>query len=184
MLNCATSSTIGTRSKPIDSRWAASGSRRWTPPLRSSTRNSRNARGIRVRSNSARAVVISTWISPRVRRSSVSTRSPAISMCGSASPNPSRGGYRAIGVSSTSVPRSASQRSASVTLSVATTKKRVVRRRANAARTEASADPGNPPIVRRSPGAGMVLYRRTNAGRRSIASSKGASAMPSRSSRR
>ena len=49
-------------------------------------------RGMRVFSRSARGVVSSTRSSPRVRRSSVSTRSPATSMCGSASPNPSRAG--------------------------------------------------------------------------------------------
>ena len=40
----------------------------------------------------AREVVSRMRNSPRVRRSSVSTRSPATSRCGSASPNPSRGG--------------------------------------------------------------------------------------------
>ena len=47
---------------------------------------------MRVRSISARAEVTNNRTSPRIVRSSVSTRSPANSKSGSASPNPSRGG--------------------------------------------------------------------------------------------
>ena len=113
---------------------------------------------------------------PRPTRSSVSTRSPATSACGSASPNPSRGGYNATAVSATSDCRSASSRSASGSPCVTTARNRPGSRRASAATITAADDPGSPTTVRRSPGAGIVLSSRVNAGSRSIASSKRGSA--------
>ena len=64
------------------------------------------------------------------------------------------------------------RRSACGTPSAATTRKRVGRRRARAATSVASAEPGRPVARSVAPGAGRVLSRRANAGRRSIASSR------------
>ncbi len=154
-LNCATSSTIGTRSNPTASRCRRDLGAPESP-ARSSSLARCTAPGRRVRSRTARAVVRRIRTPPRATRSSVSTRSPATSACGSASPKPSRGGYSATVASAASDCRSASQRSASGTPCATTTRNRPGSRRESAATSTAADDPGSPATVRRSPGPGSV----------------------------
>jgi hypothetical protein len=101
-LNCATSVTVATRVYPIASSCFTVSVSDPLPgppfalPFPSSpsktTRIDWRVAGTPVRSAVARAVVIRMRTSPDSRASSVSTRSPAISKCGSSAPSASRCG--------------------------------------------------------------------------------------------
>ena len=170
-LNCATSVTVGTRSYPMSVRRPTTSLSDTLPPSPFPGANtslmSRSAAGTPVRSAAARAVVTSTRTCPDSSSSSVSTRSPAISTCGSSAPSASRCGYSAT-TPPASVRRSASHRSASVGVEVITTKTRWARRRASVARRRAGLEPRRPPTARRPPGGGRPSASARVAGSASI----------------
>ncbi len=148
--NWATSSTVGRRSYPIPSStsiaWAGL---RSSPTARVSCID-RTARGIAVSSPVARTVVTTTDTSPLNRASTVSTRSPAISQCGSSSPSASRCGYRRTRAS-ISTDRSANHRSASAGPDVTTRNVRWGRCSARDASITATPPPGRPPTLTDAP---------------------------------
>ena len=151
-------------------------------PFSNTSRISRSGPGTPVRSAAARPVVTSTRTCPDNSSSSVSTRSPAISKCGSSAPSASRCGYSAT-ADPDSVRRSASHRSASVGVGVITTNTRCASRRASAATSTAGLEPGRPEMPRRVPGAGNPSANARVAGsasNRSITKSSGISGYASR----
>ena len=171
-LNCATSSTIGTRSNPIPSRCVANSSGRRRVALA-------GARGARRRPPAAAACA------PAPRARSSAARAPRHWRSAPTSPRarppppraarlpriPPAAGTTPRARSPVSDCRSANHRSASGNPSVTTTMNRPGNRRASAATVTASPDPANPATVKRPPGPGSVLINRVNAGRRSTASS-------------